>query len=104
MKHHRSARLAVLVALSLVGTVAVVSRTRASIGNVTKSDLTGAWQGTFYGITGCGNSTEVFNFTLNSSGSGIATAKYHTSGCGDGTATDVPITIESLGSNGSGTA
>jgi hypothetical protein len=108
MNHRRRriapARLAILVVLSLVTVASIVKLSRASIGTVTKADLTGSWQGTFFGNTGCGISTEVFNFTLNSSGSGTASAKYHTAGCGDGTATGLPFTIESLGSNGSGTA
>ena len=77
---------------------------RASIGNVSKSDLAGAWQGVFFGDTGCGTSTEVFDFTPNANGSGTANATYHTAGCGDGTALGLPITITSLNANGSGTA
>ena len=102
--HHRRVRLAVIVALALATTVVVVETSRASIGNVSKSDLAGAWQGVFFGDTGCGTSTEVFDFTLNANGSGTANATYHTAGCGDGTARGLPITITSLNSNGSGTA
>ena len=102
--HHRRVRLVMLVALAFATTVVVVGTSRASIGNVSKSDLAETWQGTFFGNTGCGTSTEVFDFVLNANGSGTANATYHTSGCGDGTARGLPITITSLNSNGSGTA
>jgi len=73
MKNRQRMRTAaMMVAVGLVATVALVSRAKASIGTVTKSDLSGAWQGTFFGSTGCGISTEVFSFTLNTSGSGTA--------------------------------
>jgi hypothetical protein len=104
MKNRQRMRTAMLLAFALLAMVAAATRARASIGTVSKSDLTGTWQGTFFGNTGCGTSSEVFNFTLNSSGSGTATATYHTAGCGDGTASNLPITITSLASNGSGTA
>ena len=101
---NRRVYLALLAALTAAIIVAAVRPSKASIGNVSKSDLAGAWQGTFFGDTGCGTSTEVFDFTLNSSGSGTANATYHTAGCGDGTATALPITITSLNANGTGTA
>jgi hypothetical protein len=104
MKNYQRVRLVALVAFGLVGLLAVSGRAKASVGDVTKSDLAGTWQGTFFGFAGCGASSEVFDFTLNASGSGVATATYHTAGCGDGTAHDLPITITSLAPNGSGTA
>lgn len=100
---NRRVHLALVLVLVIATIVATVRPGKASIGNVSKSDLAGAWQGTFFGNTGCGVSTEVFDFTLNANGSGTANATSHTSGCSDGTAKGLPITITSLSSNGSGT-
>lgn len=101
----RSARLAGMVALGLVAIVAMVRTSKASIGNVSKSDLAGAWQMTIVGQTGCGFGTTLYTFTLNSSGStSNATGTYHTTGCGDGTSSGNTFTIQSLNPNGSGTA
>ena len=101
----RSVRLAGVVALGLVAMVAMVRTSKASIGNVSKSDLAGAWQMTIVGQTGCGFGTTLYTFTLNSSGStSNATGTYHTAGCGDGTSSGNTFTIQSLNANGSGTA
>jgi hypothetical protein len=98
-------RTAMLVALGLVAMVAAVSRAKASIGTVTKSDLSGPWQMTIIGDTGCGFGTTLYNFTLNSSGSSSnVTGTYHTQGCGDGNSTGNTFTIQTMNPNGSGTA
>ena len=105
MKKHRSVRLAVLVALGLITVAAMVRPSKASIGNVSKSDLAGAWQMTIIGETGCGFGTTLYTFTLNSSGSSSnVSGTYHTVGCGDGTSAGNTFTINTLNANGSGTA
>jgi hypothetical protein len=101
----RSVRLAGLVALGLVAIFAMVRTSKASIGNVSKSDLAGAWQMTTIGQTGCGFGTTLYTFTLNSAGvASNVVATSHTAGCGDGTSTNATFQINSLSSNGSGTA
>jgi hypothetical protein len=98
------ARLAILVVLSLVTVASLVKLGRASIGTVTKADLSGPWAMTLIGNTGCGITTLYVTFALNSAGSGTANYTSHTSGCGDGSATGVSFTVETLSSNGNGTA
>jgi hypothetical protein len=86
--------------------VAVVTRpSKATIGTVSKADLSGPWQMTIIGQTGCGFGTAVYTFSLNSSGSSSnVTDNYHSSGCGDGTTTGNTFTVQTLNANGSGTA
>lgn len=97
------ARLVSLVVLSVVALVSLVKLSRASIGTITKADLSGPWAVTLTGDTGCGVTTDYLTFTLSPAGSGTATDQSHSSGCGDRTGTG-PFTITSLSSNGSGTA
>jgi hypothetical protein len=87
MKNHcQLARLASLVVLSLVVVVAMTTPSSAT-GNIVKADLSGAWQMTIVGQTGCGFGTTLYTFTLNaSSSSSNVTGTYHTAGCGDGPA------------------
>jgi hypothetical protein len=104
-KHSLPMRFAGVVALAIVALVATVRPGKASIGNVSKSDLAGNWQLTTVGQTGCGFGTTLYTFTLNSSGSSSNVAgTSHTAGCGDGSSTGQSFTIQSLNSNGSGTA
>jgi hypothetical protein len=92
--------LGVLCLVTIFSTAQLSSAT----GTITKSDLTGPWQITLiHGLSGCGVATDLVDVTLNSSGSGTATVKSHTQGCGDST-TSQTFTIISLSSNGSGTA
>jgi hypothetical protein len=78
---------------------------KSSSGNIAVSDLTGSWQATIYGSTGCGIGTTVLSFTLNSSGiASNVNETYHTTGCGDGGATTNTFTILSLSHDGHGTA
>jgi hypothetical protein len=99
------ARLVIPVALCLIAAVVMVKRSSASIGNINKADLSGAWVVTLYAQTGCGVGTSQVNFTLNASGvSTAATNHGHTAGCGDSTTTGNTFTITSLAANGSGTA
>ena len=74
-------------------------------GNIGISDLTGSWQATLYGTTGCGVGTMVLSFTLNSAGVSTGLNEtYHTVGCGDGSVTTDSFTILSLNPDGRGTA
>lgn len=88
---------------SLSALILSVSPSGATIGTISKADLSGPWAATMTGDTGCGVTTVYFTFTLNTSGSGSGTAVNHTSGCGDSTSTNT-FTITSLNANGSGTA
>jgi hypothetical protein len=98
------ARLVLPVALCLIASLALVKRSSATIGNITKADLTGPWVVSLYAQTGCGVGTSQVNFTLNAVGvSTAATNKVHNS-CGDSTTTGNTFTITSLNTNGSGTA
>jgi hypothetical protein len=95
-KHSQRVRVAVLVALGLVAIIATVRPSKASIGNVSKSDLAGAWQMTIIGQTGCGFGTTLYTFTLNGSGSSSnVTGTSHTAGCGDGSTGTNTFTIQS---------
>jgi len=69
------------------------------------SDLAGNWQATLYGATGCGVTSMLVTFTLNSSGVATnADSIGHSQGCGDGTGTNDTFTVLSLNPDGSGTA
>ena len=100
--HRKPARLVLLAVLALVTVVSVV-KLRASIGTVTKADLSGSWQAALVGSSGCGTGSMLVNFTLNASGTGTATITGHSTGCGNSTTSGLPISITALSSNGSGT-
>jgi hypothetical protein len=104
MKNCQLARLTSLAVLSLVVVVTMPTLSSAT-GDVVKADLAGRWQMTLIGQTGCGFGTTLYTFTLNASGSSSnVTGTYHTAGCGDGTSSGNRFTIQSLSSDGSGTA
>ena len=74
-------------------------------GDIVKSDLTGSWQMTFFGQTGCGIGATLVTFTLNSAGVATnATETGHNAGCPDGTSSNNNFTIQSLNADGSGVA
>lgn len=74
-------------------------------GNISISDLTGSWQATILGETGCGLSSMLVTFTLNSSGvANNAVSTGHSSGCPDGTVSGLTFQILSMNPDGSGTA
>jgi len=79
-------RLGVSAALGLVTAVALVKYSSASIANVSKGDLSGNWQVTLYGTTGCGAAdARLVTFTLNGSGPATnANSTAHTIGSGAG--------------------
>jgi len=104
-----------VLALLLATTITFVTSSSAQDAKaapaITIAQLAGPWQATLIGNTGCGLVSMLVNFTLNSSGTATdATFKTHlsgpnTSGCKDGTVTTgQTFTINSLNSNGSGTA
>lgn len=82
----------------------MVRTVEAGIGTITKPDLSGNWQMTLGGVTGCGSSTMLVNFALNTNGvANNATIKMHGQ-CGDSTVTGQTFQIITLNANGSGTA
>lgn len=103
--HQRTAqaRVAIAAVFLLIASLLVVRPSGATVGTITKADLSGPWAATITGDTGCGITTYYFTFTLNTSGSGSGTAVSHTSGCGDGSNT-FTFTTNTLSANGSGTA
>jgi hypothetical protein len=60
--HCQLARLASLIVLSLLVVVAMTTPSSAT-GNIVKADLSGAWQMTIVGQTGCGFGTTLYTFT-----------------------------------------
>jgi hypothetical protein len=96
-------RLAMLTVLMLSVMALFVKPSKATIGAITKADLFGNWQGTLVGFTGCGNSSELFNISMNAAGAGTGTLQTH-GNCGDSSLTGQSFTILSLNANGTGTA
>ena len=103
MNYRKPARIVPLGTLCLVAVITIATVSRASIGTISKSDLSGPWQITLTGNTGCGLSSMLVTATLNASGTGPATITTHGQ-CGDGVTTGQSFTIISLNANGSGTA
>jgi hypothetical protein len=104
MKNNQLKRLISVVAFSLVTSLVLVNPSLASIGSITKADLSGSWQMTLTGNTGCGLTSMLVNVTLNTAGTGTnATIKSHGQ-CGDSTVTGQTFTVLTMATNGSGTA
>jgi hypothetical protein len=87
MMQSKFACLASPVAFSVIIAVTLVKLSSATVGTVSKADLSGNGQVTLYGQGGCGVGTSLVTFNLNGSGVGTATNKSHTVGCGDTTTT-----------------
>lgn len=108
MKYFRNASLTLLAVVALVAVASLITRALVAEEDddkgITLASLAGPWQMTLTGDTGCGISTSVVTFTLDSTGSGSATIRSHTSGCGDPVGSGTPFVIQSLNPNGSGTA
>ena len=101
MKNHVAlARLAVLALLSFA---ALTATSQATTGNIVKTDLAGKWNIALRGTTGCGPSAMQAVTTLGTTGTGSATLVTHGQ-CGDSSLTGQTFTINTLASNGSGTA
>ena len=97
-------KVAAVGALSVLASAAVVTPSEASIGKVSKGDLSGAWQMTLVGNTGCGLTAYLVNFTLD--GNGLATDATITTHaqCGDNVLSGQTFQVQSMSSNGSGSA
>jgi hypothetical protein len=104
--HHRQTkRLVLLALLGLLAVGSIAKLSRASIGTVSKSDLSGPWQVSLIAASsGCGPMSVLVRFTLNSTGSASNATLVSHGSCGDSTATGQTFTITSLNSSGSGTA
>lgn len=85
-----------------LGTV-MVQPSEASIGTITKADLSGAWRISMTGRTGCGDVAMMADVSLNTLGVGTATLKTH-GDCGDSTQTGLPFTVSVVDANGAGKA
>lgn len=104
-KHSRRIGLAGFGVLALIATILLARPSKASVGNISKSDLAGNWQMTTIGQTGCGFGTTLYNFTVNGSGtSSNVSSVSHSAGCGDRTGSGDLFTVQTLSANGSGTA
>jgi hypothetical protein len=68
------------------------------------ADLAGTWAMTLAGETGCGTTTSDVALVLDVAGSGDATVRSHSSGCGDTASSGVPFTITALDAGGGGSA
>jgi hypothetical protein len=99
-------RLAFVITLITFTLVAAVTPAAAETRpEVTLAKLKGSWQATFVGQDACGIGTALVTFTLNSSGVATnATWQYHSVSCGDGANTGLNFTVDTLNSDGSGTA
>jgi hypothetical protein len=75
---------------------------------ITVSQLAGPWTVALVGNTGCGFTSMLVTFTLDSAGTGTATTTANSAstnpGCGPGISKDQTFTINSLIANGSGMA
>jgi hypothetical protein len=103
---HQPARLAFLVALTLVTFISfVIPAAHGKTGRppIKVSQLAGSWQATLVIDGGCGLGTKLVTFTLSSAGTGNAAALYHTPGCGNNGESGT-MTITSLNAAGTGTA
>jgi hypothetical protein len=76
----------------------------ASAADISMANMKGAWQMTLAGQTGCGQSSMLANFTLNSSGKAYNMTLVSHGQCGDNTVDHLTFQINSLNSDGSGTA
>ncbi|GAC1430901.1 MAG: hypothetical protein NVS1B11_05520 [Terriglobales bacterium] len=106
---NRSMAKFVLSVLCLSVIVAAAKPSEAAVGTINKADLSGPWQMTLIGNTGCGFTSMLVTFTLNNSGAATnATITSHytaTSPCADGTvSTGNTFSVNTLNANGSGTA
>ena len=99
------ARFAILSILCLAAVVSTVKLSRATVGTITKSDLSGPWQASLIlANSGCGPMSIRVNFTLSGSGTATNAALVSHGACGDSTLSGQTFTITSLNANGSGKA
>ena len=98
----KSLRIAAAAAVAIAATAAPVVAS-AGVGYIAYPDLTGTWNATLSGFTGCGQSAMLVTIYLNSAGSGTATLTTHGQ-CGDSVATGQTFKVTALNTNGTGTA
>jgi hypothetical protein len=104
MKNHRPLGQLAVIAFSIV-TVLTVTTPSFATGNIGKADLAGPWQATLIlANSGCGPMSILVNFTLNANGQATNATLVSHGSCGDSKTTDQSFTIDTLNSNGSGTA
>jgi hypothetical protein len=107
-RHSQLLRLAfvmTLITLTLVTAVTPAAAQTHARPEVTLAKLKGAWQATFVGQDACGMGSALVTFTLGSSGVATnSTWQYHSANCGDGANTGLNFTIDTLNTDGSGTA
>lgn len=102
--HRLAARIAVAalpVATALATLVPGVSM--AGVGQITLPDFSGSWVATLQGVTGCGPTSMHVQISMNNAGVGTATTTAHGQ-CGDSTTSGLAFRIQTLNTNGSGTA
>jgi hypothetical protein len=69
----------------------------------TIAQLKGSWTATLSGVTGCGTTTMLINFTLDATGNGLqASTVGHSVGCGDTTTSGQFVQVQSFNPDGSG--
>lgn len=104
MRNHQLKRLTSIIVFSLVTSFFLVKPGLATIGTITKADLSGPWQITLTGNTGCGLVSMLVKVTLNGSGTGTNAAITTHGQCGDSSVTGQTFQILTMTGNGSGTA
>ena len=101
--YHQAVRLALVIGLSLVMNIVLVKPSLAT-GTITKADLSGTWQITLNGRTGCGLVSMLVRVTLNTAGVGTnATLTTHGE-CTDSTLLNQTFEVLSLSGFGDGIA
>ncbi len=102
-------KLARLASLAVLSMTAIAAHAQTSVQPaVTVPQMAGSWQAALVGNTGCGFTSMLVNFTLNSAGTGTATITANSAssnpGCGPGVSYNQTFAINSLNTVGSGTA
>jgi len=97
-------KIAAVLAFSAISTAAMVAPSEASIGTITKADLSGNWQMTLSGFTGCGNSAMLANFYVDYTGSSTNVVLKTHGQCGDSTVTAQTFKVLTMSATGAGTA
>lgn len=104
MKHQQMKMLLPFTIFLLVASFLLIKPSAASIGTITTSNLSGPWQMTLTGNTGCGLVSMLVNVTLNTKGVGTnAVIKTHGQ-CGDSVVSGQTFQVLTMNGNGSGTA
>jgi hypothetical protein len=110
MKHHHATRqtvnfLAVLLLFlcSALPFSAARENAKSPAAPITIDLLAGTWTATLSGVTGCGVSTLVTTFKLDTTGNGTQSSSLlHTAGCGDQNLSGLSVQIQSFNGHGTG--